>query len=228
MKKRAIIISAAMAAVLLLTAFTENVMRYDAYKTEEKIFFDGEEIKYDEPVVKINGMIYVPLRETEEKRGGTVHWHGENLGRVEVTSKNFDAEQLFEQIFQFELPESAQIENYSYYFVRDDLIPENKEVEEYFVGKISFEEKDLEYIKQGIDLLALEETELDREDWDYNLRIFIRKYNEKFDWWKLSRKEDVKHYYAGTTSGKFIKSRVREHLITDAPEGKYYLYAIYD
>lgn len=132
-------------AIMISTSFfavyANNVRKYEAYETNTKIFFIGREEEFNLPLVTINDRVYVPLREAAERNGIKVKWNEEsNTIRLYGYFAELDVKKIFEEIFEFSLPETAEV-MYHCYFV--------EEGEPRLTAKISFEKKDLEYIKNG-------------------------------------------------------------------------------
>ena len=79
MKKRLIILGVIIIAILTTTTvFAGNVERLTAHVVQFRIFINGEEQHFTNPVVAIDNRTYVPLREVGEALGLNVEWDGEN------------------------------------------------------------------------------------------------------------------------------------------------------
>ena len=71
-----IIISSLIA--LVTGASASNIEPLSAYVAQFRIFVDGEERDFENPIVTINDRTYIPLREISEVLGMNVEWDGEN------------------------------------------------------------------------------------------------------------------------------------------------------
>ena len=197
-----------MAMVFLLVAFATTTMRYDAYESNAKIFFNEQEVEFDAPIVIMNDRTYIPLRETAEKANVLVEWNGtDNAVMLTDISQPVSLYKIFELLFNFALPDSAEILHYDYFA---------QYAEKHFRGKISFDRQDLEYIKSNISrLITVEDL-----DWfDY--------YSRKYDWWDVEDIGEMIYACRGFKSGVELKTIGISFLITEGENDQYYLYVVH-
>lgn len=214
MSKKLILIAVVTIAIIaitpLLVAFAAGTIRYEAYETGVKIFFNGKEIEFDLPVVTINNHTYIPLREAAEKADVGVEWNGEdNTIMLTGNSHGFDVQNVFENLFEFALPDTAEILNYDYFIEYE---------EQYFTAKISFNGKDLEYIKNSF----FKTVWMELEDWK-----FLSYNGNKYPWWDLSDTSESTCAYHRFKSGVEKKTVEVCFFITEGPSDQYYLYVSY-
>lgn len=191
---------------------------FEAYETDVQISFNNKEIKCQLPIVQIDGNTYVPLRETAEQLGVNVDWDGEKE-RIRLTKniQDIDAKEAFYNLFGFTLPETAEVLNYEYYNVEID----KGESEEHFAAKISFQEQDLEYIKNQFGGW--------NEDFDAGNLVgvhvgFVKIYNKEYDWWDLADTNEVLYTYWIFQQGTYVKTITPRAFITKPLDDQYYLY----
>jgi hypothetical protein len=110
---------------------------------------------------------------------------------ITLTYRNLDTESTFERLFEFCLPQSAEIINYAYCFDCP---------EEYFVAKIFFEESDLEYVKKELNNFddVIEPEELESDEY---VASRLNKLPKNYSWWDLSSTEDIQYAYFGLKAG---------------------------
>lgn len=196
--------------ILFINVYSEDIFFYKAYKTDSKIIYDGNEIEFEAPVVTIDNHTYIPLREAAEKMDISVEWNGEEH-KIILTENSNDvyARELFNNLFEFALPYTAEVLNYDYY-EEDD--------EQYFAAKISFNQSDLEYITSK---LSENYSYIDNLDLKNEL---VSYYSKEYSWWELSELTDSDLNYRIMKSGVHVKTVEICFVITKALDGEYYLY----
>lgn len=103
MKKKALIL---LPLIVLLTVvvFADNISQLLAYIVPYKVIVNGEEKKFDSPVVTINDRTYIPLREAGETLGMDVEW-SEETKTVTMNTKKQQESKLYpfkkEQLYGF-------------------------------------------------------------------------------------------------------------------------------
>jgi len=78
MKKRIITLGIIAITILTTIVLASNIEQLTAYIAQLRIFVDGEERSFENPIVTINDRTYVPLREVSEVLGMSVDWDGDN------------------------------------------------------------------------------------------------------------------------------------------------------
>ena len=207
MSKKLVAISIAITAVMsFLIASATNNMRYDAYENDVKIFFNEQEVKFDLPVVIIDNRTYIPLRETAEKANVRVEWSGkDNAIMLTEGPQDVEAQKIFENLFGFELPDTAEILNYNYYMSHK---------EHCFNGKISFKEEDTNYFNNIFSKWTDIGTGIN----------FLSTYSSSYSWWNLSDINDTIGAYQRFKTGVEIKTVRVCAFVTEDENGQYYLY----
>lgn len=198
--------------ILFINVYSEDIFFYKAYKTDSKIIYDGNEIEFEAPVVTIDNHTYIPLREAAEKMDISVNWNGEE-NKIILTENSNDvyARELFNSLFKFALPSTAEVLNYDYYVEND---------EQYFAAKISFNQSDLEYITSKLSENYAYIDYLNQR----NYINFISVYSNEYPWWELSELTDSDLNYRIMKSGVYKKTVEICFFITKASDGEYYLY----
>ena len=93
MKKRIIIWGALIIATIWATVvYAGNIEQLTAYVVQFRVFVNGEERSFENPIVTINDRTYVPLREVSEVLGMDVKWDGENQ-KIIINSQSVVREQ---------------------------------------------------------------------------------------------------------------------------------------
>jgi len=214
MRKKTILAIILMIAVLsTCVVFANDIIHFDAYKSNVTISYNNRYLSFDLPVVTINGNTYVPLREAAENGNINVEWDGEAQKIIltnhtqtddveEVQSDN--AEEIFFNLFKFELPFQSEILNYDYY------VDENKE--RHFAAKIAFKKKYLAYVKSHF------------KGWgDVDIAL-LSVYNQEYAWWDLLDIEETIESYHAFESGVSAKSIPIYVYITEGGNDWCYLY----
>lgn len=80
MKRKWFVVLTVVNIVVLMTtlAFGSGAVEYMAESFQARIYVDGEEMSFRQPVVSINDRTYVPLRELSENMDLDVEWNGED------------------------------------------------------------------------------------------------------------------------------------------------------
>lgn len=208
----------------------ENIkLKYDVYKSYTKIFLNYKEIKFDLPVVIINGCTYVPLKETMEKSNLDIKCSEKD--REIILTKNsydFNIYKVFESLFGFKLSDEAEILHYDY-------VVQNKE--QYLKAKIVIDKKDLEYIKNLEENTNELKTIKINNEWSYNKwkKIetsdewsYLPNISKRYSWWDLLSIDKTIISYERFKPRIYVKSIIDMGLfITEGTDGQYYLYVIY-
>ena len=213
------IVFAVMAVIAIpLAVFAAGNLSYEAYKSDAMISFNDMDVNFQLPVVTINGNTYIPLREAAEKAGIVVGWNGDEQ-RIRLTHniQNIDAKEAFQNLFGFALPETAEVLNYEYY----NIEVFEGEPEQHFAAKISFQERDLEYLKNQFSGWG--------EDFDAGNMIgvhtgFVTIFNKKYEWWDLADTNEVLYTYWIWQKGEYVRTITSRAFITNPSDGQYYLY----
>jgi hypothetical protein len=189
MKKKFLAIFLAICTVCSSIATAQEDSVFDIIKYDFNIFCNGNKMKFDSPVLLINGQTYVPLRDFAEAADMNVQWD-DVTKEITLTYRNLDTESTFERLFEFYLPQSAEIINYAYAFD----CPEER-----FVAKIFFEESDLEYVKKELNNIA---WDIDLEGYEDELTATVlNNLSKTYSWWDLSSTEDIQYAYFGLKAG---------------------------
>ena len=199
--------------VLPLAGFAAGRV-YEAYESDAKILFNDEEVDFQLPVVTIDENTYVPLREAAEKLGMTVDWNVpewyENQKNIRIVRNipDIDAKEAFQNLFGFALPETAEVLNYEYY----DYTIYEEEKEKHFVAKISFQEQDLEYLKNQFN------------GWREGSTLYYKVLSQEYGWWDFLSRDEVLYAYETTQKGTYVETIYVDAFITKPSDGQYYLY----
>ena len=78
MKKKLAIFGFIAAITLITMVSASNIEPLTAYVAQFRVFVNGDEQNFENPIVTINGRTYIPLRELGEVLGMDVGWDGEN------------------------------------------------------------------------------------------------------------------------------------------------------
>lgn len=152
-----------------------NVMVYDF-----NIFCNGKKMKFNSPILLIDGQTYIPLRDFAEEMNHSVEWYG-NTKEITLTDNSLDVEKVFKNLM-FELPATADILNYAY---------SKNERDEHLTAVIHFEGSDLKYIQDELEkctrLLSKEQQESNGD---------LLKGLKKYWWWDTSISEADYVYFA--------------------------------
>lgn len=206
MNKKITIMFVIILTLLSSTVLSDNMFRFDVYESNAKIFLNENEEDFDMPIITINGYTYIPLREMAQKANMVVEWDGdESKIMLSDNKSNFVGKKLFNDLFKFSLPDTANVINYDY-FVENE--------EECFAAKISFDENDLEVLK------------INFKGWQDDAGKFLSFINQKYSWWSLDNIDDAVCAYHCFFSGTHIKTRNARVYISSGENGKYYLHAI--
>ena len=209
--------------MFVISVYAQGIMSYEAYESDSKIFFRGISLNIDEPVVTINGKTYVPLRDAAEYYGFEVEWDSDT-GNIYLEEKFNPAEmrEKFSELFEVELPETAEILNCScheYYNFGEKGVEETSE-ENCYKAKILLDKNAMETFKQ-----ALNESELYYDSRaDSNSDAFLLNLSKRYHWWDLSEIEDTEICYHAFKAGAVAKTRNIYMYVTEAAEKQYYLY----
>ncbi len=212
MKKK--YLAAILAAFVICSTFAgaqeSSVFNITPYDFD--IFHNGNKLNLDSSVLLIDGQTYVPLRNLAEEMNMTVEWNGREK-EIVLTDNWLDIRSIFGKIL-FELPETAEIENYRY--VKDGK-------EDYLNAKIYFEKSDLDYMRKGLELWARLLTE--EEVKEYSEDSFISLLPDRYDWWDISSVDDADYVYFGFKDGVEVMTvQVWGLICKDEKFGGYYLY----
>ncbi len=186
-----------------------NITPYDF-----DIFHNGNKLNLDSSVLLIDGQTYVPLRNLAEEMNMTVDWNSTEK-EIVLTDNWLDIRSIFGKIL-FELPETAEIENYRY--VKDGK-------EDYLKAKIYFEKSDLDYMREGLDIWTrlLNDEEVKEESEDEASLISLM--HDRYDWWDISSVNDADYVYFGFKDGVEVMTITVWGLICkDEKFDGYYLY----
>jgi len=85
--KKAVIFLCVFIALPFLCAAKQAITSYNANSVHYKIFVNGTEKQFINPVVNINGNTYIPLREAAETLGMDVQWDSDNQ-TIQINSKS--------------------------------------------------------------------------------------------------------------------------------------------
>ena len=214
MWKKTVSVIVIMALLSVLTAFAESTPFLEAYVSDIKIILNGEQVDFNLPVVTIDGNTYIPLRESAEKIGVGVGWDNENR-EILILSKGLivDAKKIFQELFYFYLPETAEVLNYDHSIAYGDRN---------FAAKISFDAKDLPYMKSNLQVFGVrhssEDTEHEMEKTIFELACATG--SRWYGWWDLSKYqfEDVL-VYESYKSGVEVKTIKMEAFIAKDVDG---------
>jgi len=123
MKKRLIIASIIILICIFSTiVLANNINQLTATVVQFKIFVNGEEKDFYNPIVVINDRTYIPLRETGETLGMDVKWFEENQTIIiQNLQKNDDTESL---LYTFGVDEGTRNSKVGYKDAFDNIIIE--------------------------------------------------------------------------------------------------------
>ncbi len=210
MRKKLILLTTIVTIVVALCAFAyaADAIQYNAYEFGVKIVFGGKEIKFDLPVVTINGNTYIPLREAAEKSNINVEWNGDEQ-KIVLTEYPHDADArgIFNRLVGFSLPDTAEILNYDYSV---------DEEAQRFMTRISFSANDLEVMKNNF------------SGWLEDDGRFLSLYNQENDWWDLVDIEKTVCAYHSYKTESYSKSIPIRVYIAEESDNKYNLYVSYN
>ena len=202
--------------------FAEEEVKYEAYPLNANILSDGLiAVNFELPVVTIDGHTYVPLREAAEKVDMDITWFPYGYAdhtpcimleeRKKPSNKlNYDMAAVFEKLIGFALPDTAEILDYRYLIEYE---------EEWFSCKVSFQERDLEYIKNAV--FDWDMYGVDTHDMLQNLLLNL---NHNYDWWELSDINESIFNRARYKKGNAAMTISIYVFITEGENGEYYLY----
>lgn len=218
MSKKIIVAIIAVIATIPWIAFATGNLFYEAHETDVEIYYTSEDfldVEFDLPIVKINGNVYVPLREAAEKAGMTVdwnfdEWHNDEKVRLIYNIPDIDAAEAFNNIFHFALPDTAEVLNYEHYDLKWRGHEENGN--RHFAAKIAIQEKDLEYLNSQF------------KEWrkisDVGFKVL---YTMEYGWWNYMDGDEVINAYETNEQGTIYP---RAYIVKTIG-GQYYLYATY-
>lgn len=211
MKKRFFAVVLSIYLICSTFVFAQEDCGFNVTPYNFKIFWNGNEFKADSPVLLVNGQTYVPLRDFSEQLSMDVHWDVD-AQEIRITEHHFDVYEIFYDLYQFDLPPTATIEDYAYErFGRDVSLK----------AKIFFEEQDLEYIKENIEIRA---TPLESNDSEY-CDLVMSNFSREYDWWNISSIKDSQYAYHGFAQGTEVMTIPIWGLICKSPDSTgYYLY----
>lgn len=196
-----------------------DITTYDDYEIE----YNGKEMSLNSPVLLINGQTYVPLRDFAKEAYIDVAWDGDAKKITLTDSVLTDywlepPEDIFDELFDFLLPESAEVLNYHYI---DSMYPG-------FKAKVFFEESDLEYIKNNMDAFSIEHNseEIAGGSCDHTFDVVYKNYSREYSWWDVS-KSDALYVYEGVMEKGFEHSHTDGAIVKAADKDGYYLYISY-
>lgn len=215
MKKRVFVIILAMCLICSSLAFAQEGVLFDVIKYDFKLFWNGNELEFDSPVLLVNGQTYVPLRDMAEETGMDVNWNGDTR-EIRMTEADVWFEDVFFDALGFEIPLTAEVVNYAYGRYGRDIS---------LHAKIFFKESDLEYIKEGLDNIAapLSSDEMN----EFGDTIVFSNLSKKFDWWDIFNAENAQYAYFGFMEGYESSTINVWGLICGAPDlDGYYLYIL--
>lgn len=213
MHKKFILITIIIIITSSLVIFAKDNIKltYEGYESNIKILFNDKEVKFDLPIIMINGHTYIPLRETAQKANVNIAWIKEkNEILLNEDFTYFDIYKVFETLFEFKLSDKSKISEYSY-TVKDE--------KPYLYAKISIDKKDVEFIKNFTEDNKWESV----EHWNCSPTLKSICY-----WWDLSSLDETILSYRKLKTGINIKTCETCLFITEGLDNKYYLYAIYD
>ena len=202
--------------------FAEEEVKYEAYPLDANILSDGLiAVNFELPVVTIDGHTYVPLREAAEKVDMDITWFPYGYAdhtpcimlkkrKIPLNKLNYDMAAVFEKLIGFALPDTAEILDYRYLIMYED---------EHFSCKASFQERDLEYIKN-----AVRDWTMYGADTPDMLQVILSNLNYDYDWWELSDINESIFNRAKVKKGNAAMTISIYLFITEGENGAYYLY----
>lgn len=205
MKKRIFAAILTLCLIYSSLAFAEENAAFDVILYDFDVFFNGEKLNFNSPLLLIDGQTYVPLRDFAEEIDMTVDWNDDDK-KINLFDNSLNIKKKFCDIFEFELPETAKILDYSY--CRDGK-------DDYLDAKIFFEKSDLEYMRDGLDKTTMLRTPEENENVDLG-KVVLRNLARRYDWWDISSPYEIQYIYSGFR---------KDGWICEAEDsGGYYLY----
>lgn len=208
MEKRTLRLLITLIIVVLVvpSVLAEDVICFDVRNFDGMIIMNEKEMKFELPVVAIDGSIYVPLREAAKKANLDIKWNGDE--QKVVLKENSQNINVFSSIGLFEekaLPETAKIINFDYFTEGE---------ENYVKAKISFKKEDLQVIKSCFD------------DWMKDDGRFLHQYNKECSWWQLTDINEALYAYSTFKRGVKVKTIEMYAYIVENGNDEYILYLV--
>lgn len=212
MKKR---IFAAVLIICIICSsfvFAEENLVFNVIPYNFKLFWNGNELDFNSPVLLVNGQTYVPLRDMAEATGMDVNWNGDTQ-EIRMTEADFWEGEVFVDAFGFSLPIDAEILNYAYGRYGREIS---------FVAKIFFKESDLKTIKSDLNTITSPMTDDEKNG---IVNTVLTNISKKYDWWDITSAKDAKYAYHGFMDGYEVTTINVWAFICEAPNlDGYYLY----
>lgn len=208
MGKKVILVTSLLVITIMSTFVFANV-KFEAYDSDIKIYYNDKEVKFKLPIVIINGNTYIPIKEAAEKLKIKTMWDEERK-RVflDENTYGFKIDKMFKNLYEIELPEGTEILNYDY------VIEDNKQC---LITKILLNKKDVEDLK----------AYLEKEKWEeINNWNSFSIYAEKYEWWDLLSIEETINAYKMVIPG-IQKETVEKIFFIAEKDLQYYLYTVY-
>lgn len=212
MKKRIFAIILAMCLLCSSFVFAEENLIFDVIPYDFKLFWNGNELDFNSPVLLVNGQTYVPLRDIAEETGMDVNWNGDTQ-EIRMTEFDFCVDDVFVDAFGFSLPIDAEIVNYAYGRYGRDIS---------FVAQIFFKESDLKSINNDLNTITSPMSDDERNG---IVNTVLTNISKNHVWWDLASAKDAKYAYHGFMNGYQVKTLNVWAFICEAPSSDgYYLY----
>lgn len=211
MKKRIFATILAICLICSTFVFAQEDTVFHVIPYDFDIFWTGNHMEYDSPILLVNGQTYVPLRDWSESIGMDVHWDGK-AREIIITESDIELEDVFYSTFGFDLPPTSEIVNYAYGRYGRDVSMH---------AKIFFEKSDLESMKKKLDGIGRLLTEDDMDDEE----IELINMSKMFDWWDITSPKDATYTYFAFMEGLEIVTYPVWGLICEVQDSDgYYLY----
>lgn len=212
MKKIVLICLITCVVLCSLFAFVKADDLFDVMVSDFKLYWNGNEMKFDSPTLLVNGQTYIPLRNFAEMNDMNVEWNGEE-NEIRMTERLFwfDGDIFFETI-GWELPWNAEVINYAYTRSGRDV---------HLEAKIFITNDDIEYVKTKMRKKSVKGN----EDFEESVEDVAQHCAEKHEWWDVTSVKDANDVYYDFMDAYEVKTTVLIGIICEANEvGGYYLY----
>lgn len=220
MKKCFLILVTATIIFCSTMVLAQEKILFDVIQYNFDMFFHGEKMNLKSPILLVDGQTYVPLREMAKYLNLDVEWQKEEQ-KIDLSYKLFDANATFNEIFEFDLPESAKILNYGYSI--DSTVDQK-----YMSVKISFKESDLLQIQERLNSTTYAKHALSEKSLEHHrewLEEELACYTDRYDWWELLTLDDCDTVYYGLKTGTQIKTvEIKGFICKQEGEKSFYLY----
>lgn len=84
--------------VILLSIFSSNIIFAETIPTNQKIMYKNTIVEIKDPIMNIDGSLYVPIRTFSEKIGYIVDWSREGITLIKKSNKHFIPENTYKYI----------------------------------------------------------------------------------------------------------------------------------